>query len=65
MWSAEERAEGLEYIHPKPSSHSGRIVGHTEIGKDEDSLISPFDVIGEQLRWFECCAEPLLDPVPV
>ena len=27
MWSAEKRAEGLEYMHPKPSSHSGRIVG--------------------------------------
>ena len=26
MWSAEKRAEGLEYMHPKPSSHSGRIV---------------------------------------
>ena len=25
MWSAEKRAEGLEYMHPKPSSHSGRI----------------------------------------
>ena len=23
MWSAEKRAEGLEYMHPKPSSHSG------------------------------------------
>ena len=29
MWSAEKRAEGLEYMHPKPSSHSGRIVGNT------------------------------------
>ena len=27
MWSAEKRAEGLEYMHPKPNSHSGRIVG--------------------------------------
>jgi len=27
-WSAEKRAEGLEYMHPKPSSHSGRIVGN-------------------------------------
>jgi hypothetical protein len=26
VWSAEKRAEGLEYMHPKPSSHSGRIV---------------------------------------
>ena len=26
MWSAEKRAEGLEYMHSKPSSHSGRIV---------------------------------------
>ena len=36
MWSAEERAEGLEYMHPKPSSHSGRIVGNpslTRLGK--------------------------------
>jgi len=31
VWSAEKRAEGLEYIHPKPSSHSGRIVGYTEV----------------------------------
>ena len=31
MWSAEERAEGLEYMHPKPSSHSGRIVGKQEV----------------------------------
>jgi hypothetical protein len=30
VWSAEKRAEGLEYIHPKPSSHSGRIVGNSE-----------------------------------
>ena len=29
VWSAEKRAEGLEYMHPKPSSHSGRIVGIT------------------------------------
>jgi hypothetical protein len=29
--SAEERAEGLEYMHPKPSSHSERIVGKPEI----------------------------------
>ena len=28
MWSAEKRAEGLAYMHPKPSSHSGRIVGN-------------------------------------
>jgi hypothetical protein len=27
VWSAEKRAEGLEYMHAKPSSHSGRIVG--------------------------------------
>jgi hypothetical protein len=26
VWSAEKRAEGLEYMRPKPSSHSGRIV---------------------------------------
>jgi hypothetical protein len=31
VWSAEERAEGLEYMHPKPSSHSGRIVGKPEV----------------------------------
>ena len=31
MWSAEKRAEGLEYMHPKPSSHSGRIVGDQEV----------------------------------
>ena len=31
MWSAEKRAEGLEYMHPKPSSHSGRIVGDSEV----------------------------------
>ena len=30
MWSAEKWAEGLEYMHPKPSSHSGRIVGYSE-----------------------------------
>jgi hypothetical protein len=28
--SAEKRAERLEYMHPKPSSHSGRIVGNPE-----------------------------------
>jgi len=32
VWSAEKRAEGLEYMHPKPSSHSGRIVGNPEVG---------------------------------
>ena len=31
MWSAEERAEGLEYMHSKPSSHSGRIVGYSSL----------------------------------
>jgi hypothetical protein len=31
VWSAEKRAEGLEYMHPKPSSHSGRIVGQWEV----------------------------------
>src|SRR6267154_621141 len=31
-WSAEERAEGLEYMHPKPSSHSGRIVDKPYLG---------------------------------
>jgi hypothetical protein len=31
VWSAEKRAEGLEYMHPKPSSHSGRIVGNPEV----------------------------------
>jgi hypothetical protein len=31
VWSAEERAEGLEYMHPKPSSHSGRIVGYPSL----------------------------------
>ena len=30
MWSAEKRAEGLEYMHPKPGSHSGRIVGEPD-----------------------------------
>ncbi len=35
MWSAEKRAEGLEYMHPKPSSHSGRIVGHAEVAGSE------------------------------
>jgi len=31
VWSAEKRAGGLEYMHPKPSSHSGRIVGKPEV----------------------------------
>jgi hypothetical protein len=31
VWSAEKRAEGLEYMHPKPSSHSGRIVGNPQV----------------------------------
>jgi hypothetical protein len=31
VWSSEKRAEGLEYMHPKPSSHSGRIVGNPEV----------------------------------
>jgi len=31
VWSAEKRAEGLEYMHPKPSSHSGRIVGNPSL----------------------------------
>jgi hypothetical protein len=44
VWSAEERAEGLEYMHPKPSSHSGRIVGKPETGFEEirvDRLLEP------------------------
>ena len=31
MWSAGKRAEGLGYIHPKPSSHSGRIVADSDL----------------------------------
>jgi hypothetical protein len=31
VWSAEKRAEGAEYMQPKSSSHSGRIVGKPEI----------------------------------
>ena len=31
MWSVEKRAERLEYMHPKPSSHFGRIVGNPEV----------------------------------
>jgi hypothetical protein len=31
VWSAEKRAEGLEYMHPKPSSHSGHIVSKPEV----------------------------------
>jgi hypothetical protein len=27
----QKRAEGLEYMHPKPSSHSGRIVANPEV----------------------------------
>ena len=44
---------------------NSRIVSNPEIGKDEAFLISPFDVLGEQLRWFAYCAEQLLDRVPV
>jgi hypothetical protein len=36
VWSEEKRAEGLEYMHPKLSSHSVRIVGNssaTRLGK--------------------------------
>jgi hypothetical protein len=46
VWSAEKRAEGLEYMHPKPSSHSGRIVGYS-------SLIwcDPVNIF-ESLVWF-------------
>jgi len=32
VWTAEKRAEGLEYMHPKPSSRSGRIVGSSYLG---------------------------------
>ena len=32
MWSAEKRAEGLECMHPKPSSPSGRFVGMSDSG---------------------------------
>ena len=47
MWSAEKRAEGLEYMHPKPSSHSGRTVGNPSMiripsskpGLNADSVI--------------------------
>ena len=30
MRSAEKQADGLEYMHPKPSSYYGRIVGKEE-----------------------------------
>ena len=51
MWSAEERAEGLEYMHPKPSSHSGRIVasldrkrlGHGVLWKTKNYTRGVFD----------------------
>ena len=31
MCGAEKRAEGLEYMHTKPKSHSGRIVDKPEV----------------------------------
>jgi hypothetical protein len=40
VWSAEKRAEGLEYMHPKPSSHSGRIVGNPEVIQDWPSKLT-------------------------
>jgi ketosteroid isomerase-like protein len=43
VWSAEERAEGLEYMHPKASSHSGRIVGNPYLGLLQDCLSTKGD----------------------
>ena len=47
MWSAEERAERLEYMHPKPSSHSGRIVGNPYLRIPSGlPVIHPLDGVG-------------------
>jgi hypothetical protein len=44
VWSVEKRAEGLEYMHPKPSSHSGRILGNPYLG-----IISGLPVIWPEI----------------
>jgi hypothetical protein len=45
VWSAEKRAEGLEYMQPKPSSHSGRIVGNPEVTqKPRSALLKDYTV---------------------
>ena|SRR5271157_2726437 len=44
-WSAKKRAEKLEYMHAKPSSHSGRIVGYSEIGN--------LFVVGDKSRYHQ------------
>ena len=47
MWSAEKRAEGLEYMHPKPSSPSGRIVDKPET---DSRLVANFRVARDSAR---------------
>jgi len=53
VWSAEKRAEGLEYLHPKPSSHSGRIVATRRLTplQAELTLGTPGLVLGASGCW--------------
>jgi hypothetical protein len=50
VWSAEKRAEGLEYMHPEPSSHSGSIVGKRKLsGNVSFGSIQPPEWIASEL----------------
>jgi len=63
VWSAEERAEGLEYMHPKPSSHSGRILGNPEVGQKRGSGKVRFrrpDSLGRITRLPDKCLQNVL-----
>jgi hypothetical protein len=42
-------AEGLEYTHPKPSSHSGRIVGNPEVICPGSGLVMRSRLVGSDL----------------
>jgi len=57
VWSAEKRAEGLEYMHPKPSSPSGRIVDKPET---DSRLVANFRVARDSGAIQRCVAKAVV-----
>jgi hypothetical protein len=45
---AKKRAERLEHMHAKPSSRSGRIVGHTETSQSKEPVNTILFVSGRK-----------------
>ena len=65
MWSAEKRAEALEYMHPKPSSHSGRIEEQVRVLPAIEAELHLF-LIGREMLSGDvtpCSCDPALQAV--